>query len=225
MKKLLLIGNTVLAFLLGLSLWGAFRSGDSVKLETGRKKSARKSENAGNTTSSAVKFTVPTSDEAASVIVNKNVFDPQRTGGAVGRGAVTYTLVGFYRVGSTQGAIITAKGGRRPANGSNKQYFRIGDILPNGYTLTAIENNQAVLMRGSSRMTLDMAYASEGVNVRSNTRRSNVNPMQQMVNLMQQSIGMQQRQQMQQMNMMRMMRDNQSGSAPARGGSTNSRRR
>ena len=225
MKKLLLIGNTVLAFLLGLSLWGAFRSGDSVKLETGRKKSARKSENAGNTASSAVKFTVPTSDEAASVIVNKNVFDPQRTGGAVGRGAVTYTLVGFYRVGSTQGAIITAKGGRRPANGSNKQYFRIGDILPNGYTLTAIENNQAVLMRGSSRMTLDMAYASEGMNVRSNTRRSNVNPMQQMVNLMQQSIGMQQRQQMQQMNMMRMMRDNQSGSAPARGGSTNSRRR
>ena len=103
MKKLLLIGNTVLAFLLGLSLWGAFRSGDSVKLETGRKKSARKSENAGNTASSAVKFTVPTSDEAASVIVNKNVFDPQRTGGAVGRGAVTYTLVGFYRVGSTQG--------------------------------------------------------------------------------------------------------------------------
>ena len=225
MKNLLIIGNTVLAFLLGLSLWGAFSGGDSEKLETVRKKSARKSENSAAAASSAVKFSVPSSDEAANVIVNKNVFDPQRTGGAVGRGAVTYTLVGFYRVGKTQGAIITAKGGRNTAKGSNKQYYRIGDTLPNGYALTAIENNQAVLMRGASRMTLDMAYASEGMNVRSNTRRTNVNPMQQMVNLMQQSIGMQQRQQMQQMNMMRMMRNNQSGSAPARGGSTNSRRR
>ena len=151
----------------------------------------------------------------------------QRTGGAVGRGAVTYTLVGFYRVGANQGAIITSKGGfsrNRSANG-NKQYYKLGDTLPNGYTLTAIENNQAVLMRGAGRMTLDMAYASENTPARSTPRR-NVNPMQQMVNLMQQSIGMQQRQQMQQMNMMRLMQNNNNRSAaPARSGSTNSRRR
>ena len=76
-------------------------------------------------------------------------------------------------------------------------------------------------MRGSSRMTLDLAMASENNTVRRNVRRNN-NPMQQMLNLMRQSVGMQQ---MQQMNMMRMMRNNQNNSTPARRGSTNSRRR
>lgn len=222
MKKLLIIGNTVLAFLLGISLWGAFTSNSGMKLEVGKKKSARKTQSAPAAAPASSKFNVPDSEKAVSIIVDKNVFDPQRTGGATGRGAVTYSLVGIYRVGNSQGAIITSSGNARNRSGMpNKQYYRMGDTLPNGYTLTAIENNQAVLMRGSSRMTMDLAYASQGNAPRRSARR-NTNPMQQMVNLMQQSIGMQR---MQQMNMMRMMRNNQSSGTPARGGSTNSRRR
>lgn len=224
MKKLLVIVNTVLVFLLGLSLFGAFFGGSGEKLEVGKKKSARKSQDVQTQpAASPQKFKVPASEEAVSIIVNKNVFDSQRTGGATGRGgAVTYTLVGFYRVGNSQGAIITSKGNMRNRNGMpNKQYFRVGETLPNGYTLSAIENNQAILSRGSSTMNLTLAYASEVTSGGGNRRPQQVNPMQQMVNLMQQSIGMQR---MQQMNMMQMMRNNQSRNS-SRSGSTNNRRR
>ena len=213
MKKLLIGTNAVLAFLLLISLWGAFSGGDDVKLEVGKKKNRNK------TTAAAIvpppaKFKVPASDEAVAVIVRKNVFDTQRTGGAAGgRGAATYTLVGIYRVNNTRGAIIKSQGGPRRGNMPIKQFFRVGDELPNGYTLSSVSNNQAVLMRGASRMTLDLAPASAGNTVRSNIRRS-VNPMQQMVNLMQQSIGMQQRQQM---NMMRMMQQNNQSNSNSRG--------
>ena len=224
MKKLLVTVNAVLIFLLGMSVLGAFFGGSGDKLEVGKKKSARKSQEAQIQSAPAPqKFKVPASDEAVSIIVNKNVFDTQRTGGATVRGgAVAYTLVGFYRVGNSQGAIITSKGNVRNRNGMpNKQYFRVGETLPNGYTLSAIENNQAILSRGSSTMNLTLAYASEATATRSNSRPQQANPMQQMVNLMQQSIGMQR---MQQMNMMQMMRNNQSGNSN-RGGSTNGRRR
>lgn len=221
MKKLLIAGNVVLAFLLAISLWGAFSGGSDVKLEVGKKKKRTKSVTAA-TAPAPAKFKVPGSEEAAATIVRKNVFDTQRTGGAAwGRGA-TYTLVGIYRVNKTQGAIITSKGGVRRGNMPIKQFFRVGDTLPNGYTLSEINGNQAILMRGASRMTLDLAYSSQG-NAPRNTARRNTNPMQQMLNLMQQSIGMQQRQQM---NMMRMMQqnNNRSSSTSSRG-STNRRGR
>ncbi len=224
MKKLLVIVNTVLIFLLGMSVLGAFFGGSGEKLEVGKKKTARKSQDAPAPAAVPQKFKVPSSDEAVSIIVNKNVFDTQRTGGVTGRGgAVAYTLVGFYRVGSSQGAIITSKGNVRNRNGMpNKQYFRVGETLPNGYTLSATENNQAILSRGSSTMNLSLAFASEVTSGGGGNRRpQQTNPMQQMVNLMQQSIGMQR---MQQMNMMQMMRNNRSGNSN-RGGSTNSRRR
>ena len=111
MKKLLIIVNTILIFLLGISVLGAFFGGSGEKLEGGKKKTARKSQDAPAPAAAPQKFKVPSSDEAVSIIVNKNVFDTQRTGGVTGRGgAVAYTLVGFYRVGSSQGAIITSKG-------------------------------------------------------------------------------------------------------------------
>jgi len=221
MKKLLIGINCVLAFFLVLSVWGIFSGSGEMKLEVGKKKSARKAASvaASATAAAPAKFKIPSSTDAAAVIVNKNVFDPQRTGGTVGRGAVTYQLVGIYRVKKSQGAIILIKGGRNLAG--TRQFFRLGDELPNGYSLAEISGNQAILKRGSSRMTLDLAMASENNTVRRNVRRNN-NPMQQMLNLMRQSVGMQQ---MQQMNMMRMMRNNQNNSTPARRGSTNSRRR
>lgn len=222
MKKLLIFGNVILIFLLAISLWGAFISGNEVKLEVGKKKNRNKTV-AATVAPAPAKFKVPASEEAAAVIVRKNVFDTQRTGGvAGGRGGTTYSLVGIYRINKTQGAIILSKGGVRRGNMPIKQFFRVGDTLPNGYTLSAINGNQAVLMRGSSRMTLDMAFASESNTSRS-TARPNTNPMQQMLNLMHQSIGMQQRQQM---NMMRMMQNNnnRSGGNSSRG-STNRRGR
>ena len=222
MKKLLIAGNVILAFLLAISLWGAFAGSNDVKLEVGKKKKRTKSVTAA-TAPAPAKFKVPGSEEAAATIVRKNVFDTQRTGGAAGgRGVATYTLVGIYRVNKTQGAIITSKGGVRRGNMPIKQFFRVGDTLPNGYTLSEINGNQAILMRGASRMTLDLAYSSQGYTTR-NTARRNTNPMQQMLNLMQQSIGMQQRQQM---NMMRMMQqnNNRSSSTSSRG-STNRRGR
>ena len=219
MKRLLIGGNVILAFLLMISLWGAFSGGSDVKLEVGKKK--KRSKNVAAAVSPAPsKFKVPGSEEAVSTIVRKNVFDTQRTGGAAGGRGATYTLVGIYRVNKTQGAIIKSQGGIRRGNMPVKQFFRVGETLPNGYTLSSVSNNQAVLMKGSSRMTLDLALSSAGNAVRSNTRRNNVNPMQQMVNLMQQSIGMQQRQQM---NMMRMMQQNNSNSGSR--GSTNRRGR
>lgn len=223
MKKFLIAVNAVLAFFLIFSLWGAFFSGEKETLEVGKKKNQRKTQNAASVTVPAVrKKLLPDSQKAANSVVRKNIFDPQRSGGVTGgrgRGAVTYSLVGFYKVNKTQGAIIMTKGGGR-SNQPVKQYFKVGEVLPNGYTLSAINNNQAVLSRGESRMTLNMAQASENNTVRRTVRR-NVNPMQQMLNLMQQSVGMQQRQQM---NMMRWMQNNQNSGNRSRG-STNSRRR
>lgn len=220
MKKLLICGNVILIFLLAVSLWGAFFDGNGVELEVGKKKKRSKTVVAA-TIPAPSKFKVPGSEEAVSTIVRKNVFDTQRTGGAVGGRGATYTLVGIYRVNKTQGAIIKSQGGIRRGNMPVKQFYRVGDELPNGYTLSSINNNQAILMKGSSRMTLDLALSSEGNTVRSNVRR-NTNPMQQMLNLMQQSIGMQQRQQM---NMMRMMQNNNRSGGSSSRGSTNRRGR
>ena len=222
MKKLLISVNVVLAFLLVLSLWGAFTGVGSVKLEVGKKKNRSKT-TATVTAPAPAKFKVPGSEEAVATIVRKNVFDTQRTGGAAGGRGATYTLVGIYSVNKTKGAIIKSQGGIRRGNMPIKQFFRVGDVLPNGYTLSAVSDNQAVLMRGASRMTLDLALASSANSGSGAVRRPNVNPMQQMVNLMQQSIGMQQRQQM---NMMRMMQNNnnRSGGNSSRG-STNRRGR
>ena len=219
MKKLLIGCNAILAFLLMISLWGAFSGSSDVKLEVGKKKNRSKTV-AAATVPAPSKFKVPGSEEAVSTIVRKNVFDTQRTGGAAGGRGATYTLVGIYRVNKTQGAIIKSQGGIRRGNMPVKQFYRVGETLPNGYTLSSISNNQAILMKGASRMTLDLALASAGNTVRSNTRR-NINPMQQMVNLMQQSIGMQHRQQM---DMMRMMQQNNRSNSGSRG-STNRRGR
>ena len=152
MKKLLICVNTVLAFLLAISLWGAFSGSNGDKLEVGKKKKRTKSAAAAVVPTPA-KFNVPASEEAVSSIVRKNIFDTQRTGGAAwGRGA-TYTLVGIYRVNKTQGAIITSKGGFRRGNMPVQQFFRVGDTLPNGYTPCS----RATSITSSAKPELTMA--------------------------------------------------------------------
>ena len=111
MKKLLVIVNTVLVFLLGLSLFGAIFGGSGEKLEVGKKKSSRKSQDVQTQSAPAPqKFKVPSSDEAVSISVNKNVFDSQRTGGVSARGgAAVYTLVGFTGSAAVRGQSLPAK--------------------------------------------------------------------------------------------------------------------
>ena len=70
MKKLLICVNTVLAFLLAISLWGAFSGSNGDKLEVGKKKKRAKSAAAAVVPTPA-KFNVPASEEAVSSIVRK----------------------------------------------------------------------------------------------------------------------------------------------------------
>lgn len=216
MKKLLVLGNCILAFVLCLSLWGALSSRNEVTLEVGKKRDSKKKEQTAVKESTVEeKIQVPSGKTAAGIITEKNIFDPQRGGGLTfGRGPATYSLVGVYSVGDTKGAIITIKGAPRGRNNTPpQQYFRVGDVLPNGYTLCDVTATQATMARGSSRMVLDMVNASAVYAPKPAAPRA-PSAMQQMLDLMRQSVGIQRQQQ----NMMR------NSGTPARGGSTNSRR-
>ena len=220
MKKLLILINCVLALLLCLSLWGALTGKSSAATEVAAPRtSSRNTPTTSSSSNPAPRNSVqwPSSEEGAAIISRKNVFNPQRSGLAGGRGVVTYSLVGIFRVGRVQGAIILTKGG---PGGQVKQRFMLGETLPNGYTLEQIQNNQVILVNGSSKMVLTQALPSENF-PGSGGRRRQPSQMEQMLDLMRQSLGMQQRQNA---NMMQMMRNNQ-GTMPQRGGSTNSRRR
>ena len=229
MKKLLLMINCVLAFLLAAALWSTFKSSSAVPQVVAAKKNRNNKTAPASTTAPAApaavsKFKYPADAQAAAVIVNKNIFNTQRIGGAVGgRGVATYSLVGVTNVGNVQAAVILTKGNvRMPNNMPPKRYYRVGDELPNGYTLSEIKSDGVVLSRGSSTMNLVLAQASENFPA-ARTNRPRPNQTQQMLNLMQQQMNMQQQQQM---NMMRMMRNNQNNSGTSsRGRSTNSRGR
>ena len=222
MRKILIVINCILMFLLAMSLWGALTDSEGSTLEVGKKRNQRKSEEKKETAAAApavqtVQF--PAGNDAVQLIMRKNIFDPQRSGGMIaGRGA-TYQLVGIFNIGDSRGALILVKGGVRQGNIPIKQYYKLGEALPNGYTLTTLTSSQAMFTRGASKMTLDLAKASD-LFPKATARRSQPNQMQQMLDLMRQSIGLQQRQNQ---DMMRMMRDNSGGSS--RGGSSNRRRR
>ena len=228
MKKLLLVINCVLAFLLAAALWSTFGNvGSPMQVVSAKKKKSGTKETAKPVAVQPppARFQYPADNAAVSLIVNKNIFNAQRIGGAVGgRGTVTYSLVGFTKVGSVQTAVILSKGNvRRTNNMPPKQYYRVGDELPNGYALSQInpQTGEVTLSRGSSTMTLKMAQASENFPA-ARTRRAQPNQTQQMLNLMRMQMNMQQQQQM---NMMRMMRNNQNSGSSGRSGSTNSRGR
>lgn len=227
MKKLLIAINCILAFLLVLNLWGAFssRAMPQTVVAAKKKKSSKTTPAPAAAPASENKnvLVLPDAQTAASLAVRKNIFDNQRTGGVTGpRGNATYSLVGITRVGNFQSAVILSKGNVRQRNGMPvKQYYRVGDELPNGYVLSKINPDGVLLSRGSSTITLPLAQASENFPT-SRGRRSQPNQMQQMLDLMRQQMGMQQRQQM---DMMRMMRNNQNNGNSGRSGSTNSRGR
>ena len=62
---------------------------------------------------------------------------------------------------ATDGITATAT-----ASNSNKQYFRVGETLPNGYTLAAVTPSTATLTRNQERIELSMqgATSNQGMN-------------------------------------------------------------
>lgn len=227
MKKILIIINSVLIFLLGLSIWGLIYSATRPD-EVAAVKKKKKDKTATHTATSAsankniAKFTFPDNASACNTIVRKNIFDANRVGGGIGRGAQTYQLVGVTSVGNFKSATILIKGGLRHNNGRQlQQHLRIGDALPNGYVLSEVYNDSVVLTRGAAKMELHHTLPSENFPTGGGRRRA-PNQMQQMLDLMRQQMGMQQRQQR---DMMQMMRNQQNNSSGGRGRSTNNRGR
>ena len=219
MKKLLIVVNCILAFLLALSIWAMIFNDSGPEQAVPVKKKKKNKTTVAAVETSPAKFKFPDSASVGDLIVRKNIFDSQRTGGTVGRGAQTYSLVGITRVGNFKSATILIKGGVRHNNGRQlQQHLRIGDALPNGYVLSEVYNDSVVLTRGPARMELYKTMPSENFPSGGGRRRA-PNQMQQMLDLMRQSIGLQQRQNR---DMMQMMRDSGSSS---RGGSSNRRRR
>ncbi len=223
MRKILIAVNCILSLILVGSVWEWCSGSNGEQLEIGKKKDRTEKTLPGDQIKKN-QLSLPNNDKSAKLVVEKNIFDPQRGGGmTAGRGAPVYSLVGVYQVGSSQGAIILTKGGPR-SNTPVKQYYQLGDVLPNGYELSEISPMQAVFSKGASRMVLNLAQASENI-PKSRPAVRQPSQMQQMINLMNQSVRLQQQQQQQQNNMLQMMHNNQNNNVPVRSGSSNRRPR
>ena len=77
--------------------------------------------------------------------------------------------------------------GQRRNNNSNaiKQYVRLGETMPNGYTLTALTRTRATLTRGGDKMELELQMPSQNQNAarRTGPPRLNVNQQLQQAQL------------------------------------------
>ena len=97
-----------------------------------------------------------------------------------GGGSAQMALLGIYRVGNFEGAIIQQKrnrrGGppRRTANNRNgtaqqvtepplKQFLRLGEALENGYVLSSIGSDSVTLSRGGGKLELQLETASKNL--------------------------------------------------------------
>ena len=118
--------------------------------------------------------------EAAGLIIGANIFNltrcPDAQSGRWGGNSAQMSLLGVYRIGSYQGAIIQQKRNTRrgPGNWRNrnqnttaekplKQFLRLGESLENGYTLTAVHDDYIVLSRGSGQLELKLETASKNL--------------------------------------------------------------
>lgn len=118
--------------------------------------------------------------EAAGLIIGANIFNltrcPDAQSGRWGGNSAQMSLLGVYRIGSYQGAIIQQKRNTRrgPGNWRNrnqnttaekplKQFLRLGESLENGYTLTAVYDDYIVLSRGSGQLELKLETASKNL--------------------------------------------------------------
>lgn len=175
MKALLIILNLGLA--LG-ALWGVsglFKASEKVVYSTGRDRSTERVDTQPKPT--APKTKTMTTDIARQLTTGNNLFNISRCPDAVaGRGGrspnTQLTLLGIYKVGPNQGAIIQqSRQVRRsmfnrttqqqPA--STQQFFRIGETLENGYMLKSVGNNTVTLSRNGSPMELQLEPAGKNI--------------------------------------------------------------
>ena len=69
---------------------------------------------------------------------------------------------------------------RRQNTTAVKQYVRLGETLPNGYTLTALSRTRATLTRGGDKMDLELQDPSKNQNAARRTRSTRLSANQQL---------------------------------------------
>jgi hypothetical protein len=235
MKLFLTLSNVVLA---GLVLWavsGFFRAPSTETVYT-----VGRDRNAAAETRTRVTAAAPaelSAGDAAGLITRYNLFNISRCPDAVsGRGRTQtpqMTLVGIYKIGNAQGAIIQqrqqlARGRNTSSNSTQqaeKRFYQVGEVLSNGYTLAAIDDGKVTLSRGGSTMDLQLESAGRGITAPGTTQTQQRPTAQQTQQFMMMSM----MQQMMQQNRMMMQQQNRNqqqsqGQIPAaRQGQTQSR--
>ncbi|MDD3154009.1 MAG: hypothetical protein PHS41_04020 [Victivallaceae bacterium] len=271
MRLLLIAANLILGLILAASFLPWERTHRQSKFTVVKKTSAKNTKvSTGSSGTLVPKGNFPSLEESIALIPAKNIFNRERCASATVAGArnarVELGLVGTFRIGQIEGAIITQKtsgarrggfmmgmwgppdgaapqgsfngppqpnpgqggtpgappGGGFPGRGNNgslnvrtntaknatatqntlaiKQYVRVGETLSNGYKLISVTRSEAVLTKGSEKITLPMLDPSNAASTAaSGNPRRNTNPIQQLQD-------MQRMQMMQNMQMMRMMR-------------------
>ncbi|MDD3116672.1 MAG: hypothetical protein PHO45_04815 [Victivallaceae bacterium] len=177
MKALLIVLNLALA--LG-ALWGVsslFKTEEKVVYSAGRERSESRPESRSKIVGTTPKAI--TAEDAELMITRNNLFNINRCPDAVaGRGGRTantqLALVGIYKVGPNQGAVIrqtrqarrnffTRNNNNQQQQAAPQQFFRIGDTLENGYTLKSVGSNSVTLSRSGSNMELQLESAGQNV--------------------------------------------------------------
>ncbi len=151
-----------------------------VEYVAGKERSAKSAKPAAQPASSKKTPLAPASAE--SILLANNIFNvtrcPEALNSRWGGGTTQIALLGIYRVGSWEGAIIQQKRQTRrgPARRNNrngtttqaaepplKQFLRVGESLENGYVLSAIGTDSVTLTRGGGKLELQLETASKNL--------------------------------------------------------------
>lgn len=228
MKIFLTLLNIVLA---GLVVWAAsgfFKTPASQTVYTVGRDRSKTTEN--RTRVSAAAPAAMSIEEAAGLVTRYNLFNitrcPDAVSGRRGPSAQQMTLIGIYKMGNSRGAIIQQtqqRSWRRTTTNTNnaqqpiKQFYTVGEVLSNGYTLASIDDGQVTLSRGGSTMQLQLEKAGRGISTSATTtqtqRRLSTQQLQQF--MMMGQMRMMQQMMQQQNRMLQQNRNQQQGQIPS----------
>ncbi len=228
MKIFLTLLNIVLA---GLVVWAAsgfFKTPASQTVYTVGRDRSKTTEN--RTRVSAAAPAAISIEEAAGLVTRYNLFNitrcPDAVSGRRGPSAQQMTLIGIYKMGNSRGAIIQQtqqRSWRRTTTNTNnaqqpiKQFYTVGEVLSNGYTLASIDDGQVTLSRGGSTMQLQLEKAGRGISTSATTtqtqRRLSTQQLQQF--MMMGQMRMMQQMMQQQNRMLQQNRNQQQGQIPS----------
>lgn len=227
MKIFLTLLNIVLA---GLVVWAAsgfFKTPASQTVYTVGRDRSKTTEN--RTRVSAAAPAAISIEEAAGLVTRYNLFNitrcPDAVSGRRGPSTQQMTLIGIYKMGNSRGAIIqqTQQRSRRTTTNTNnaqqpiKQFYTVGEVLSNGYTLASIDDGQVTLSRGGSTMQLQLEKAGRGISTSATTtqtqRRLSTQQLQQF--MMMGQMRMMQQMMQQQNRMLQQNRNQQQGQIPS----------